>query len=455
MCRCDIKKILNYILLQSGLSNDGLNKYLSNFSYQMGDYIFSLITSLIVGIAVARYLGPEMYGIIAFATAVYAVSVIIVSLGVDDIIMKDMIHLAEKQGSIQGSALFIKFAAAFLVYSIIFIYCFINYSGEKLYSVLIIGSAVLFQPLSVFSCIFLINAQAKYTSLARMISYTLSSLLKIILIIFKAPVTYFAFAVFIDYAVLYITVILMYRYKNYTVSGWRIDISYIKYILKNAVPLFAAVLFYTFYQKVTVIIISSMYSDYTSGIYSAAIRLTEIWYMVPAVLMTAFFPAVVTAKQMCEEEYNKRIKTLFYVTTIPFILMALFAALLSPLIIKILYGEAYIKSSIVLSLTIWSVPFISFYVISSKCFILENKVKHLLLRSALSFILIIVLNYILGGAYYLKGFSIALLISSFFSFFLIDLFFKDTRKLFFIKLSSIFLPCIYILNLLKKGKNYS
>lgn len=420
----------------------------------MGDYIFSLTASLIVGIAVARYLGPEMYGIIAFATAVYTLLVIIVSLGIDDIIMKDMMQHEEKQDSIQGSALFVKSAAAFLVYGIVFIYFLINYSGEKLYSVLIITGAVLFQPLSVFSCIFLINAHAKYTSLARMISYTLSSLLKIILIIFKAPVTYFAFAVFIDYAVLYLTVILMYKYKKYTVSGWHIDISYIKYILKSAVPLFAAVLFYTFYQKVTVIIISSMYSDYASGIYSAAARLTEIWYLVPAVLMTAFYPAVVKAKQISEEEYNKRIKALFYVTTIPFILMAFFAAVLSPLIIKILYGEKYIESSIVLSLTIWSVPFISFYIISSKWFILENKVKHLLLRSALSFILIIVLNYILGSMYYLEGFSLALLISSFISFFLTDLFFKDTRELFFIKLSSMFLPFTYLLNLLKKDKNY-
>lgn len=420
----------------------------------MGDYIFSLTASLIVGIAVARYLGPEMYGIIAFATAVYAVSVIIVSLGIDDIIMKDMMQHTEKQGSIQGSALFVKFVAAFLVYAVIFIYCIINYSGEKLYSVLIIAGAVLFQPLSVFSCIFLINAQAKYTSIARMASYTLSSLLKIVLIILKAPVTYFAFAVFIDYAVLYLTVVLMYKYKKYTISNWHIDTSYIKYILKSAVTLFAAVLFYTFYQKITVIIISSMYSDYTSGIYSAAIRLTEIWYMVPAVLMTAFYPAVVKAKQISEEEYNKRIKTLFYVTTIPFILMAFFAAILSPLIIKILYGEKYIESSIVLSLTIWSVPFISFYIISSKWFILENKVKHLLLRSALSFILIIVLNYILGSMYCLEGFSLALLISSFISFFLTDLFFKDTRNLFFIKLSSMFLPFTYLLSLLKKDKKY-
>lgn len=196
-----------------------------------------------------------------------------------------------------------------------------------------------------------------------------------------------------------------------------------------------------------------MYSDYASGIYSAAIRLTEIWYMVPAVLMTAFFPAVVSAKQISEEEYKKRIKTLFYVATIPFLVMALFAALLSPFIIKFIYGQTYIQAGVVLSITIWSVPFISFYVISSKCFILENKLKHLLLRTALSLILIIILNYILGSLYYLEGFSISLVISAFISFFLIDLFFKESRYLFFIKLTSVLFPFIYILNLLKKDKN--
>lgn len=428
---------------------------MANFSWQMGDYIFSLTASLIVGIAVARYLGPQMYGIIAFATAVYAVSIIIVSLGIDDIIMKDIMQNPAKQGSIQGSALFIKFAAAFAVYIAVIIYSIVNYNGEKLYSLLIIVSAVLFQPFSVFSCIFLINAQAKYTSLARMISYTLSSVLKIILIIIHAPVTYFAFAVFIDYAVLYLTVILMYRYKNYTIKGWHIDISYIKYILKSAVPLFSAVLFYTFYQKITVIIISIIYSDYTSGLYSAAIRLTEIWYMVPAVLMTAFFPAVVKAKQVSEDEYKKRIKMLFYASTIPFILMALLVSLFSPFIIKLLYGVKYTESSIVLSITIWAVPFISFYIISSKYFILENKLKHLLFISALSLTLIVILNYVLGKLYYLAGFSISLVISSFISFFLTDLFFKETRSLFFIKLSSIFLPFIYIYNLLKKDRNNS
>lgn len=418
----------------------------------MGDYVFALTASLIIGIAVARYLGPEMYGIISLAIAIYAVAVIVVSLGIDDIIIRDMMQQPEKQGIIQGSALFIKFIAALIIYLIILVYSFFNFEGNKLYSVCIIAAAVFFQPLSVFSSIFLINAQSKYTSIARMISYTLSSILKIIFIIVKAPVIYFAFAVFLDYAVLYISVIIMYKAKKYSIKGWCIDFDFIKYILKNAVPLFSIVMFYTFYQKITVIMISSMYADYAAGIYSVAIRLTEVWYLVPAVLMTALYPAFINAKKVSEEEYHKRIKNLFYITSFPFILMAFLVTLLSPFIINLLYGEKYIQSSIVLAVTIWVTPFILFYTISSKYFILENKTAHLLLRSALSFILAAALNFILGKYYYLEGFSISLVISAFISFFLIDIFFKDTRWLFFIKLSSIFLPLIKGLNLLKKDK---
>ena len=198
--------------------------------------------------------------------------------------------------------------------------------------------------------------------------------------------------------------------------------------------------------------ISSMYSDYAAGIYSVAIRLTEVWYLVPAVLMTALYPAFINAKKVSEEEYHKRIKNLFYITSFPFILMAFLVTLLSPFIINLLYGEKYIQSSIVVAVTIWVTPFILFYTISSKYFILENKTAHLLLRSALSFILAAALNFILGKYYYLEGFSISLVISAFISFFLIDIFFKDTRWLFFIKLSSIFLPLIKGLNLLKKDK---
>lgn len=440
--RCIINKII---------SNKGIKKYFTNFSWQFGDYIFSLISSFIVGIAVARYLGPESYGIIAFASALLAIAVVIVSLGIDDIIMRDMIDLPKKQGSIQCSALLIKFISAIIVYIIIILYILLNYNGEKLYVTIIITSAVFFQPLSVYSCIFTIKAQAKYTSIARIISYTISSFLKIIFIVFNANIIYFAVATFLDYAFLYILVLLIYKLKKWSLNDWYIDIKYIKNILKKAIPLFLIVLFFSLYQKISVVMISYIYSDYESGLYNAAIRLTEVWFLVPAIMMSAFYPALVDAKKISDDEYNKTIIHIFNITSFPFSFISLVIMILSPFIINILYGSQYVDSGIVLAITILAVPFISFYIISSKYFIIENKIMHLFFRSLLALMTIAILNYVLGMYYSIKGFSLSLLISAFISFFVVDIFFKGTRNLFFIKLYSFFTPFIFLFNRFKNN----
>ena len=84
-----INKLFQIISKKTGFDIIGVKKYSANFSYLIGEYIFSLMSSLIVGIAVARYLGPESYGIINFAISVYAICIVITTLGIDDIIYKE------------------------------------------------------------------------------------------------------------------------------------------------------------------------------------------------------------------------------------------------------------------------------------------------------------------------------------------------------------------------------
>ena len=86
------------------------------------------MSSLIVGIAVARYLGPESYGIINFAISVYAICIVITTLGIDDIIYKDMVENSTNRGFIEGTALFLKIIVSLIVYVIVCIYgYFSNY----------------------------------------------------------------------------------------------------------------------------------------------------------------------------------------------------------------------------------------------------------------------------------------------------------------------------------------
>ncbi len=445
-----INKLLQFIAKKSGFDISGVKKYSTNFSYLIGEYIFSLISSLIVGIAVARYLGPESYGIISYAISVYAVCAVITTLGIDDIIYKDMVEHANNRGYIEGTILFLKIIISLFTYLVICIYGYFSFSGEKLQVLLIINSALLFLPFSVFSFVFLSLAEGKYTSIARIISYSASSILKIILIIINADLIYFAFAVFLDYFLLYITVTFTYIRKGYNNSKFKIDYTYLKNIIKKAPLLFLNILFFTLFLKYNTIYLSYIYGDFHAGIYNAAIRLTEAFYLVPAVVVTAFFPAVINSKNFGENEYIRRISILFSAFALPFILISLIIALLSPFIINLLYGEKYELSYIVLSVTIFSTPFIYFYNITSKYFIIENKINHIFFRSLLSFILLLIFNSIFTIKHGIFGAGLSFCLSSLISFYIIDIFFKESRQLFLIKTKSIFFPFIYLINLLKK-----
>lgn len=445
-----INKLFKIISEKTGFEIAGVKKYSANLTYLISEYIFSLISSLIVGIAVARYLGPESYGIITFALSVYAVCLVVTTLGIDDILYRDMVQYAEKRGYIEGTAILLKVIISILIYLMVCIYGFLSFSGEKLIVLLIINLALVFQPLSVFSLVFLSLAEGKYTSISRIISYSVSSVLKIVLIIIDADLKYFALAVFLDYFLLYVTVFFIYIQKGYNNIKLKIDYIYLKKILNQTPLLFLNILFFTGFLKLNTIYISYIYGDYYAGIYNAALRLTEAFYLIPAVIVTAFFPAVIKSKEAGEEEYIRRISLFLSAFTLPFILIAVVVTLLSPFIIKLLYGVQYEISYIVLSFTIWSVPFIFFSTVTGKYFLVENKINHIFYRSFLSFILLIVFDFILSKKYGIYGASVAFSLSSIISFYLIDIFFKESRILFLIKTKSIFIPFTFIINLLKK-----
>ncbi len=262
-------------------------------------------------------------------------------------------------------------------------------------------------------------------------------------------VVYFAFAVFLDYSILYVMTFIIYRHKKYTFNNFKINKQYIMVLIKTIPYLFVALVFYTVYLKISIIVVEHLYSSFEAGIYTAAIRLIEALYLIPAVVVSSFYPAIINAKKHNEQEYESRIYKLFAATFIPFFLICLLISILSPYIIYFLYGSDYIQAHTVLSYAVWSVPFIAFYTISSKYFITENMLKHLLFRSILSVFLLLSFSLLFYTNYGIAGISISFTIAGFISFFLIDIFFSNTRKLFLMKLKSIFLPFIYMCKIIK------
>jgi polysaccharide transporter, PST family len=81
----------------------GFKRILSNTGYLFGEKVFNMGLSLIVGIYVARYLGPDDYGIWQYAQSLVALFTAIAGLGTANIVIRDLVQSPEKEKAILGT----------------------------------------------------------------------------------------------------------------------------------------------------------------------------------------------------------------------------------------------------------------------------------------------------------------------------------------------------------------
>jgi len=59
----------------------GFKRYFANTSWLMGHRILSMIVALFVGVYVARYLGPERFGLLSYAGSFVGLFIALATLG--------------------------------------------------------------------------------------------------------------------------------------------------------------------------------------------------------------------------------------------------------------------------------------------------------------------------------------------------------------------------------------
>jgi len=191
------------------------------------------------------------------------------------------------------------------------------------------------------------------------------------------------------------------------------------------------------YMRIDQIMLSEMVNDYEVGTYSAALKLSEIWYIIPAIICNSFFPSIIEAKKLSQKNYFRRIQKLFDILLLISLLIAVFVTLFSSLIIDVLYGDQYKNAAIILAIHIWTAVFVFLGVGSSNFFIIENLQIKGLTRTVLGAVLNIILNLILIPKFLAVGAAVATLISQFFSSYGFDLLSRKTYVLFKMKTRSI------------------
>lgn len=424
-------------------AHQGFRRYFFNTSWMFAEQVLRIIAALFVGIYVARYLGPEQFGIYSYAAAFVALFGAVARLGLDGIVVRDLVNHPEERDIYLGTAFWLKLTGAMLTLGLLAIA--VQFTGNdattRLY-IFIIASGLLFQSFDVVDFHFQSKVLSKYVAICRLVQLALSSVLKLYFIFIQADLFWFVLVSLIDQITLAVSLVFAYwRQKIGSFLG-HFNFGTANTMLRNSWPLILSGIAISLYMRIDQIMIKEMLGEREVGLYSAAVRLSEAWYFVPTIITASLFPAIVNARKNSQALYHQRLQRLCTLMTWLAIAVALPMTFMADWLIGLLFGHSYQEAGSVLAIHIWGAVFVFLGVASGVFFTAENYTKKSLYRTMLGAATNVALNLVLIPRHGINGAAMATVLSQFAANYLYDLFDSSTRGLLLIKTKAL-LPISY------------
>jgi len=379
----------------------------------LAEQVLLMISGVLVGIYVARYLGPAQFGELSYALAIVAFLTVFTRLGMESILVRELAKRPEQAKFYMGTAFVLMLISAVVGVIIVggITYLLEGDSSTRFY-VWIISSGVIFQVFLVIDYSFQAQVRAKLSSIAKSAALIFSSVLKIYLVWSEADLVYFIVVYAIDYAVLALTLFLIHLISRQPgfFACFRKEI--VKPLLSSALPMIMSGIATIALVKIDQLMIKNMLDTNELGLYAAAAKIYDGWVAITFALGISLLPMLVNLKKGPETDYENRLKQLFSVF---FWVSVLFS----------------------LSITVVSEDLVSLLLI------VEGMQKKIARRNWIAVGINVPLNYFFIQWMGIEGAAWVTLISLFIVHYVIDWLDDDLRTLINVKNSAIFLNVLH------------
>lgn len=421
------------------LNESGGVRYAFNSSWMLAEQLLRIVSGVFVGIYVARYLGPEEFGILSYVLAVVAFVLGIARLGMDAILVREVAKQPAEEQQLTGTAFWMTLIAGASCYGLTVAIVSLTSETEqlKLY-IYIVATSALVVPFLTIDFSFQAQVKAKYSAISKSSALLVMSLLKLALIATDADLLWFIVATVLDHAVLAMCLL----FTRGRVSSTRF-LRYFsprsaKTMLASAWPMVITAIAVLIYMRIDQLMIRTMLGITEVGIYSAAVKIYEAWIVLPYILTVSLLPAIVKLKQGKPELYERRLTQLFRLVIWLSVAAASLVWLSSEPLMVFAFGEAYRQSAPVVDIVMWTAVFASIGSVSARYFNVENMERKIALRTAVGALINVALNWLLIPLYGIKGAAIATLLCTFFANYAMDWFDRDLTALLRIKHRAMF-----------------
>jgi PST family polysaccharide transporter len=333
---------------------------LANFNWLAIEKGVRLALGLFVGFWVARHLGPDRLGTLAYCTALVTLLTFLPALGLDAVVKRRVLAEAGRTDEILASSLVLRLFGGVLGYVILVGLAAVpGVIGEEERLPMLVLGALLFQPMLMVSDLWL---QARLLSrravIAQLVALAACAAWRVALIQMSAGVLAFAWATAVEAILGACGVVLAGRGAGLLLRISAATKNTMSGLLREAWPLAFAALAIVLYMRIDEVMLRRMAGVAEVGVYSAATRLSEIWYFIPVALATSMLPALLRARERGAEAYRERQQQYHDLSAAAAYCVALPVSILAPGIVRLAYGEPYVASGPILSVHIWSCLFV-------------------------------------------------------------------------------------------------
>jgi O-antigen/teichoic acid export membrane protein len=420
----------------------GIATVVKNISWLTAENFATTLIAAIVSIVVARTLGPSAAGTWGYVFAIYSVSLLVTTLGTDQILIIDLVATRHKREIVISTALALRLTASILVALALIAGSFTigTQTPEQNELIRVLALSLIAMSFDVVGIWFRAQLRFDRVVVPSMLAAAVGGAAKIYLVIHEHSIMPLGYLT-VGQSALMQGIIVWSAYRGgLGMARGGFSARYAWELLRSSVPLMISGLAVFVYLRANVFFINEFEGKVDVGIYNAAAAISGIAYFIPTVMVTALTPSLYRLYNADEARFERSFRHITTLLTLGLSMIAFAVTLLSRRIILLLYGAAFLPAAPVLALHVWTLIAVAYGLTSSVWLAAEKRTSVLMLRTVGGGVVNVALNLLLIPRLGIIGAAIATLVAMFIaSMFILPLFGRTARRIFVIQLRSMFL----------------
>ena len=414
------------------------SRIISNVFWSLAGKLTGLISALLVGIFVARYLGPTQYGVMNYAVSFVTLFLVIATFGFENIEIREEAKANDQKDTILGTVFVLRLLLSLVTIILISVVAYINEADLYTFGIIMVYAiTVMLTPFDVIRNYFTSLVQNEYIVKVGIFRTVLSGVIKVVLLLVHASLVWFVISLVFDAFVLAQGYCYVYKKKIGSMRSWRFNKAWARYLLRQSFPLLLSGVAATIFLQIDQIMIGNMIDKTSVGYFSVASKFVEVMLYVPTILIQTVSPLLVKERKNNIESYREKAQMFMNITVWSCVLCAIFMALCSRYIVLWTFGMKYFASIVILQILSFKIVGVALNIVSGQLLIIEEKQKYFVLRSLSGCVVCVVLNMLVITRFGVGGVAAVAIATQLAAGFLIHLFIPTYRYMFLMQIRSL------------------